>query len=209
MKNIDKKWPYTLGILLVLLSACSSKMIIKTEPEGAEVFIKGSGGGKKHSLGSTPLHLSLSEIESKVVVDPGAGEYYELIVEKSKWRTESIMVPVARLSTLETRIDVKLQSQEDEGRIASQMVQHLFNAQKFAGFKEFDRAQVELDKALELDDRFVRALSMRGSIYYLQGNLDESLKWYEKALNIDPKLQDAIEMIDKIRKLKARKARPR
>ncbi|MCB0370324.1 MAG: tetratricopeptide repeat protein [Bdellovibrionales bacterium] len=207
MKYIEKFVPYLGCILFILLPACGSKMIIKSEPDGAQVFIKGSGGGKKQLLGATPLHLSMSDIESKVVVDPGAGEYYELVVEKDKWRTESIMIPVARFSTLETQLDIKLQSQENEGRVASQMVQYLFNAQKFAGFKEFDRAQVELDKALELDDHFVRALSMRGSIYYLQGNLDESLKWYEKALNIDSKLQDAIDMIDKIRQLKARKAR--
>lgn len=40
---------------------------------------------------------------------------------------------------------------------------------------------------------------MKGSIFYLQKNYDEALKWFEKALAADSSFEEAVKMINKIK----------
>ena len=61
------------------------------------------------------------------------------------------------------------------------------------------RAQIETDKALEVDPKFVRSLSMKGSLYYMQKNYNEAVAWFEKALAVDNSFEEAVKMIAKIK----------
>ena len=40
---------------------------------------------------------------------------------------------------------------------------------------------------------------MRASIYLAQNKIEESLKWYEDALKIDPQMEDVIRIMAKIK----------
>lgn len=184
-----------------LFGGCASKFIVKSEPTEAEVFIRNYGSDEKKSLGKTPISLSQAELQEKTKIDPSSGEFFELIVEMKDYQTERMLIPSSRLGHLETTVYSKLKSGQNESRIAQALLQHLFNAQKLANQQEFERAQIELDKALEMDESFTRAMSLRGSIYFLQKRYDESLKWFEKALSVDPKFDDSLKMITQIRKI--------
>jgi tetratricopeptide (TPR) repeat protein len=135
-----------------------------------------------------------------VKFDLNSGDYFQVIVQKDGFDTETLMVPAGRFIPLKTYVDVRLISGNSEIRVAAQIVQNLLNAQKFANKGEFERAQVEIDKVLAVDPNFARALSMRGSIYYIQSRFEESLIWYEKALSVDPSLEDALIMITEVKK---------
>ena len=185
----------------IVLMGCASRLMVKSDPEEAKVFVKVIGRTEPILLGQTPLDISTSQMEELTKVDPASGEVVELIVQKQDFKSERFMIPVSRFSTLRTMLLVKLNPGEDVVTIAGAMVQHLLNAQTFANAGEFERAHVEVDHALEYDDRFARALSMRASIYFLQGDYQESMKWYEKALKLDPGLDDAVKMLAHIRNM--------
>lgn len=187
-------------VTLTVLSGCGSALIVTSEPSSAKIFIRAQGGVDRVELGQTPLEMRTSELQEKAKINSNSGEYRELIIEAEGFESQKLFLPPARFTTLETKIFAKLEpAKPAETAVGEQMVQHLFNAQQFAQASDFEKAQVELDSALKVHPKFVRALSMRGTVYYLQGNFLESLKWFEKALEVDPQYQDAVKMIAAIR----------
>jgi tetratricopeptide (TPR) repeat protein len=60
----------------------------------------------------------------------------------------------------------------------------------------------EVDKVIGENPNFIRAISMKGAILYSQQKLDESLAMYEKALALDKQFDEAVRMIDVIKKKK-------
>lgn len=187
-------------MVVSLLASCGSALVVTSEPSGASVFVRAPGGVDRVDLGKTPLEMRTSELQSKARVENNSGEYRELIVEHEGFETQTLLLPPARFTTIETKVFAKLTpAPPPRTDLGEQMVQHLFNAQKFAQAADFEKAQLEIDAALKVHPRFVRAMSMRGTIFYLQGNFLESLKWFEKALEVDPQYQDAVRMITVLR----------
>jgi tetratricopeptide (TPR) repeat protein len=190
-------------LLCVTLSGCATSFVVNSEPLQSEVFIYNSKSGEKKTLGKTPLKLTMSEVQKVVAEDVNSGEYFKVSVEKNGFVSESFLIPSTRFGTMVTTLTVKLKSgeSEKEARIARDILNHLFLAQKLALTKQYERAQVELDKILADFPAFARALSMRASIYFAQNNFTESLKWYEEALKADPQMEDAVRMAAKVRSL--------
>jgi tetratricopeptide (TPR) repeat protein len=182
---------------------CASSFKVKGEPVGADVFVLTGKNGEKKSLGKTPLEMPQAALKQALGESVATGEFFTVGVEKAGFITEKYTVPASRFGTLVTELDVKLKSGDNprEARAASDLLNHLFLAQKLANAKEFERAQAELDRILTEFPDFPRALSMRGSIYFVQKNLAESAKWYEKATQADPQMEDAVKMLAKIREL--------
>jgi tetratricopeptide (TPR) repeat protein len=174
---------------------CAPKLHLRSNPAEARVYYQVPNSTELKPLGSTPLDLQNSELKSKLGLDSNIGYAYELVFKKPGFSTERVLVPVERFGTFETTVAVKLQSSEQESRTADTLLLFLFNAQKFANQGDFDRAQDELGHAFELSPNFARALSMRGTIYFLQHRYAEAAKWYERALAADPRLDDAVKMI--------------
>lgn len=185
---------------IILFAGCSSKLRVTSDPQDAEVFVHLPDQSERKSLGRTPLEIPWSDLSNKYGISPSSGDYLQVDIEKNEFKTDRILVPAHRTNSISTAVKVKLEPGISEGKVASQMIQLLFNAQKLANDKQFERALVELDKAFLLDSNFVRGLSLRGMILFLQGDLSESLKTYEKVTSIDPYYDDAIKMISFIRK---------
>jgi tetratricopeptide (TPR) repeat protein len=184
-----------------ILVGCAPKLTVKSDPPEASVFFRSYGTEDKKLIGKTPLSLSLSEVQNQTKINPSSGEFFELILEKKDFQTERVLVPGGRMGHIETTVLAKLKPGQAEGRLAQILLQHLFNAQKLANDREFERAQMEIDKALEIDPSFTRAMSLRGSILFVQQKYEDSLKWFEKALTADPQFEDAIKMISQIKKI--------
>ncbi len=195
-------WRLNIVLTAILIAGCSSKLIVRSDPTDAEVFTRSPGAQEKNPIGKTPLEISTSDLERQTKISSSSGDYFELIVEKPNFQTDRILVPASRLGSMKTVISAKLIPGAKEGSIASALVQNLFNAQTFLSHGEYERALIEVDKAIALDPNFARAYSMKGSIYFLQHNYAESLTWYEKALQKDPQIEDAIKMISFIKKKK-------
>ncbi len=195
-----------LGALTLLVSGCASTFVVKSDPLQADVSFLDPKTGEKKALGKTPLEMKTSAVKEAVGDGVSSGEYFTILVGAKGYVTEKFSIPATRFGTLVTKLDVKLKAGTDEKEIhmAKEVLDHLFLAQKFANAKEFDRAQVELDRVINDFPEFGRALSMRASIYFVQQKYDESLKWYEKALKADPQLDDAVRMTAKINQMQGR-----
>jgi tetratricopeptide (TPR) repeat protein len=191
--------------LLLILGGCSftSDFMVKSDPLQADIFVQNPKTGEKKPLGKTPLEIPSSDIRNLIGNDIGPGEYFNVIIEKQGYVSQSVTIPATRFGTMATQLDVKLKEGTDvkEQRLAADILNHLFVAQKLALQQQFERAQIELDKIIGPFPTFARALSMRASIYYAQKNYADSLKWYEEALKADPQMDDAIKMIAKVRTL--------
>ncbi len=187
-------------VLISIISAlgcAGASFQVKSDPIDAEVFVENPKTGVKKSVGRTPVEISPSTLKEVAGPDILAGEYFNFIVEKKGYVTQKQSVPSTRFGTLLTSVDVKMKEGDDvkQVKIAGEILDRLFAAQKFALKKEYERAQIELDRVIAEYPDFPRALSMRASIYFVQGKFAESIKWYEQALKYDPKMEDAIKMI--------------
>lgn len=187
---------------MLFLSGCSSVFEVKSDPQQADVFVQDKKTGDKKPIGKTPLALPKSELR-KTVGDVKPGEFITFVVEKPGYISQSFNVPATGFGNMGTLLDVKLKegTTEKEARVAKEILDRLFLAQKFALSQQFERAHMELDKIVEQFPTFTRALSMRASIYYAQKNYAESLRWYEEALKLDPQMEDAVRMTAKVRSL--------
>lgn len=147
-------------------------------------------------LGQTPVELTTSQLQEKVKIENNSSQYRELVIKMDGYTSQVLMLPPARFTTLKTEVFAKLdKTPEDEKTKAERMVQHLFNAQKFAQNLDYERAHREVDMALAISPEFVRAISMQGTLFFLQGKYVDSLKWFERAIEIEPEFSDAIKMI--------------
>ena len=182
----------------LILSGCSSSFKVQSDPAGAEAFIMQQSGSEKKSIGKTPLEISYEDLYQKAGGSPAEGQFLVLTLDSKDFESETLLVPPQTFGAKSTLVQVKMKASKDI-LSASQILTRLHNAQKFVLTGQFERAHIECDKALEVDSRFVRAVSMKGSIYYIKKNLPESLKWYEKALSIDSSFDEAVKMIGKIK----------
>lgn len=193
-----------ISCLLVLhLTGCTAAFTVKSDPLQADVYVQDAKSGEKKPLGKTPLELPLSAVKQTAGEDVQAGDYVTIDVEKQGYVSEHVAIPMSRFGTLVTALNVKLKPGDNpkEMHVAKDILDHLFLAQRFAVNREYERAQAELDRILTDFPDFPRALSMRGSIYYMQKNYAESAKWYERAAKADPQMEDAVKMLAKIRTL--------
>lgn len=181
-------------------AGCAAKYIIKSTPEGSTVYFQPARSESKTRLGETPFEISEEKLGKTVNIDPHSVEYFELVFEKTGYRSERLLVPGARFGAMQTTIAVDMKESANDGNVARDLIQMIMNAQKFANSGDFLRAHAEVDKALKADDKFARAASMKGAIYFMEKNYNESLKWYEASLNLDSQQQDVVKMISHLRR---------
>lgn len=192
-------------------AGCASSFVVKSDPTQAEVFVEDPRSGVRKSLGKTPIEMKTALLKETVGENVLSGEFFTVSVEKKDFQTLKFSIPATRFGTLVTQLDAKLKAGPDpakEERLASDILNRLFLAQKMALSQQYERAQAELDKLLGEFPDFPRALSMRASIYYMQKNFIESLKWYELALKADPQMEEAVKMSAKVRDIQAGVRKP-
>ncbi len=189
-------------------SGCASTFVVKSDPLGSDVSFIDPKSGTQKSLGKTPLEMKTSAVKEAVGEAIASGEYFTVVISQKGYVTEKVSVPATRFGTLVTQLDVKMKKGENEkeARIAKDILDQLFLAQRYAQTKEYDRAQATLDRIINDFPEFPRALSLRASIYFMQKNLEESLKWYGKALVADPQMEDAVRMTAKIKELQGNRS---
>lgn len=186
------------GTLVLTAVACSSKLKIQSEPTDAEVFVSQQSSLDRKSLGKTPLEIGYRELADKAGAAPGSGEFFVLSFDFKDYETERLLLPPQPFGATQTQVVAKLTPSKDANQ-AKDILQRMHNAQKFAQGSQFERALAETEKVLEVEPKFARALSLKGSIFYLQKNYDEALVWFEKSLAADPSFDDAVRMINKIK----------
>jgi tetratricopeptide (TPR) repeat protein len=187
---------------LSLFGCSTAVVVVKSDPSDAEVSTREPRSGARKTLGKTPLRLdseTLFNLPSSLSCSDGT--FAEFIINKDGYEPAHYFIPTEALARKEVDLDVKLFPGSQEDGVARNLLEALFSAQRFAELGEFEHAHAEVDKALALSPGFPRAFTMRGSIFYLQKKYNESLKAYEQALVLDPKMEEAMRMIAQIRNI--------
>lgn len=201
------KFSNSLFSLMLLTTACSSAPVlfdVKSEPLQADVFFKAPDSDEKKPLGKTPLSMPMTEVKKIVGNDAKSGQFLTIIVEKSGFVSQTYMIPATAYGLSIISLDVKLKTGADkEQRLAKDILDRLMLAQKFALSQQYERANIELDKILNDVPEFPQAMSMRAAIFFAQKNFPESLKWYENVLKVDPKDDEVVKMIAKVKTLQS------
>ncbi|MEK7691798.1 MAG: tetratricopeptide repeat protein, partial [Bdellovibrionota bacterium] len=182
---------------------CSSRWIVRSEPDGADVYVISGATGARAKIGLTPLDIGAWEIEEKLN-GFSSGDFVEVQIERQGFELERIFVSSPRLGVSRTQIKARLAVAGREFPLkprSNDLLKRIYAAQRFAELGEYELAQRELSIALEIEPKFSRAAAMRGHFYLAQGRIEESIRWYDEALRIDPGLDEAIRMASVSRKL--------
>lgn len=188
-----------------LLVGCGSAPVftVVSEPEAATVYVLDAQSGDKKKIGETPIEKEEDALKKEVGTLGKGGEFVELIVEKEGFESKKMLLPLSSSGSLRSSLKVTLKTNEQAEKkldTVKNILDQLFLAQKFARLKQFERALIEIDKVLSEYPKFARALSMKGSIYFASGEFKSSMEWYDKAIEVDPEFNHAVEMSAKVRK---------
>ena len=176
----------------------SATISFQSQPPSAQVFVNKPGSSEKIEIGKTPFTLKKIDLSEKINGPPKNGELISIEVSLPNYDVQRIFLPFDTLGLQQTELSIFL-SPNQNIESSREILQRLHNAQKFAFAKQYERALIETDKVLEIDPKFPRALSMKGSIYYVQKNYKDALVWYDKALIADPSFDEVLQMINKIK----------
>lgn len=192
------KW--TLTIFLLALSACTSKLIVQSEPSSAAVYLSVAGKADRVKIGETPLELTEAQINESLKLSPESSQWVEFTLEKKDYQGKTVFLPSNRWGEISKIVKIRMKPSEDATTVVNKLLKHFFNAKKFVETRQYESAHQEIDRILEVDSKMTQALNMKAGIYYLQGNIDEARKLYKKAIEIDPGSSDAIKMLEKIQR---------
>ena len=182
------------------LCGCSSKLVVRSEPPEATLSYVVPDTNERKPLGPTPLTLDSRQLNEITRLSPNAGDMLELVFEKEGFATRSMLVPYNRALSLSTEVFVKLEEKKKDQVVYRQLVQHLVNAQDFINRNDLDRAEFEVQRALKLDADFSWSHLLRGHVFFLKRDYAQSLRAYERAVELDPVNQEARRMISRVRK---------
>jgi tetratricopeptide (TPR) repeat protein len=174
---------YILLIFCFLLVACGhGKLEFQTFPNQVDVSVVEADGQIK-KLGSTPVTVSQSDINfSKGLV--------KLHFNKPGFREEVIYLTKPSLQS-DIKISANLQEASSAKEIISnQRLEKLSNkiaeAQKFTHSKNYKRAETVLLQLIEEYADISVPYDLLANIYYLSGNSNKALYYYEKASGLAP-----------------------
>ncbi len=189
--------------LITILTNCGSTPFkVISEPDQASVFIVSGDPGEEKPIGLTPLLKTDKDLSEYLKGQNSPGGLVNLVIRKDGYKTKDLWVPINAGGNLGTQLVLKLDattSREDEMKTAQDLLEKLFLSQQFAKTSQLERALIEIDKILVVFPKFDRALSMKAAIHYAKGEFEESLKWYESALAVNPELKTAVDMAGKVR----------
>jgi hypothetical protein len=176
---------------LLIGPAWASQVVIKSQPEGAEVIVQVAQGGKKTKIGTTPLtipHAQLDTITQGVaykieVIKPGF-EVYRLLVAATN------MEEITLSAVLEPSIEVKLGASTDV------LVTGLFEAQRLTRAQDYDGALLKLAELEKAYASVSSVFELRGSVNYLKKDFTTALAEFRKAYTLNPQNEVAQRMKD-------------
>jgi len=177
---------------------CSSKLILQSEPSDAEIFLGVAGKEDKTKAGVTPLELTETQLKDLLKISSDQISLMEVVFKKKDFEDLRVMMPSNRWGEMSKTVKVQLTPRTEASDTVRVILKHLFNAKKFTDSRQYDQAHAEIDKALTLDSKMTQAMTMKGSVYFLQANYIEAQNWYKKAIDTDPSSSEAIQMLERI-----------
>jgi tetratricopeptide (TPR) repeat protein len=185
-------------MFLALLTGCASKLLVVTEPSGAEVYLRTLGGEEKLA-GKTPLELSDVEIRDLLRLGSTQAQFIQVRLSLVAFEEMNLFVPSSKWGQRRSLIKLTMTPvKESISKKVNEVVKRFYSAQKLVEARQYELAHLEVNRILEVDAMIPQAHAIRGAAFYLQGRLKESLESYQEVLRLDPQYPEAIKMIEKI-----------
>lgn len=189
-------------LLILLISCafvgCASKLVVQSEPDQVEVYASVEGKKDRVKIGETPFELTEVQLYEQLGLGPESSTWILLDFEKKEFKSRSVLVPASRWGEASKVVRIALSPKTEETTLSKKIINHFFNAKKYAESKQFPQALEEIDKILAIDSQLAQAIVMKAGVYFLQGDMNEAKSLYRKALDIEPGLTDAIQMLEAI-----------
>jgi hypothetical protein len=191
------KYNVTRLFAIAALSSCSHVVVIKSDPPGARVRMINDNGKVGPSLGVTPLDLNSLPNSDVVVVE----------IDKENHLPKQIVVPKVTGNRL--TINAKLQPLSKEylaerGRLdfAASLNANLFEIFKLQSLILEKNSEEVLKMETRMREQWEGISlyqSLLGNFYYITGDFKKAKAKYEKALSLDPRNEEARNMLSNLR----------
>ncbi len=186
--------------LILLSSGCTTtKMILVSEPQGADVFAT-DNSGREEKLGQTPLEFN-NEILKKL-----PNNMWRLTVDKAGFLKDQIYIEskmfqeVGNISiTLTPEANWKEAYQDANAYKYLNDVSGMSAEIQAATVKgDYNRAESLATALVTRYPKLSAGWNLLGNIYYLQKRIDKALESYQKSLAINPNDQVTKRILDRI-----------
>lgn len=191
-------------VVLIIHSAiylgCGNALRVRTNPENANVYLISPKTSEKKLFGQAPLDLKTAEVSSMLHMPPSSREFLLVLVEKKDFESKQFLVPLNSLGAFDTHLDVKLNPIHLGPQNSTLVVQYLLNAQELLNAGDLSRADLEIERAIQLDPLNPWPFVMRGHILLIKKDYKNSLAAYEKSLELEPSNQEVLKRVVDVRK---------
>ena len=166
----------------------ANKLIIKSQPEAAEVFIVNSG--KPIRIGATPFEANLNEVMNNYVKAPS------FVVEISKKGHKPYRLLIAKTAEADLELTANLELDDTATNLKEHdlLMNQLFDVQKLIRGRSFQAALEQLNELEKKHPNFSIIPELKGTAYYMNKEVENALSFYRKAFAINPDNIDAYRM---------------
>ena len=167
----------------------AAKIIIKSQPEGAEIFIM-DGGSRPVLLGKTPFESDLDEIIRTYVKSSS------FLIELRKDGHDPYRLLLAKTANVDMTLTATLELSKAITNIKEHdlLMNELFDAQKLIRARNFTDAISKLDELEKKNPRLSIIPELRATAMYLNKDAEGALSYYRKAFAVNPDNADAYRM---------------
>jgi tetratricopeptide (TPR) repeat protein len=177
------------SLLLISFAAqAASKLVIKSQPDGAEIYIV--AGEKPVRLGVTPYEADLGEVVNTYV------KASSFLLELRKPGHEPYRLLLAKTSDVDMQLTANLELSKTVSNIREHdlLMNNLFDVQKLIRGKNFRDALTKLDE-LEVKHPLLSVIpELKATAYYMNKEVENALSYYRKAFALNPENSDAYRM---------------
>jgi tetratricopeptide (TPR) repeat protein len=182
------KLSYLVLIILYCLPAWGSKLVIKSQPDGAEIFI--INAGRPIRLGATPFEANLTEIIKTYV------KSNSFLVELKKAGHMPYRVLMAKTEDVDLELTANLELDQaiSNHKEHDLLMNHLFDVQKMIRGRNFRDALLKLDDLEKKHPTLSIIPELKATSYYMNKDVENALSYYRKAFTVNPDNTDAYRM---------------
>lgn len=176
--------------LLVLSTGLSfaGKLSVKSQPEGAEIFI--NVNGKLNRVGATPYEANLTDIINTYVRSSS------FLIELKKPGHLPYRLLLAKTSDVDMELTATLELDPAISNIKEHdlLMNDLFDVQKLIRGRNFKDALSKLEDLEKAHPRMSIIPEMKATAYYMNKEVENALSYYRKAFALNPENADAYRM---------------
>lgn len=196
-------WPKIIYpiFLLSFLSACSSPSIVKIHsvPEEAVVSVIDSNGVAT-VIGKTPLTSAESDVYKS------NNRYSQIQIKKDNYKSQEVVLVKSTMGS-ETVVNVQLIKEEanlngvEQLQTQEKIASSIARANGLIQSKQYAEAESIMANFVEQYPSISVGYDYLGNLNYLQKRFPKALKYYKKALTINPLNAERRNIVDKLESL--------